>query len=43
MVKGCRECWHNYHCPMPQEGYNYDPDTCEYNPDNKLENKETLG
>ena len=34
-VKECRDCWHNYHCPMPQEGYNYNPDTCPYNPDNK--------
>ena len=33
--KGCRDCWHNYHCPMPQDGYDYDPDTCEYNPDNE--------
>ena len=25
---------------MPQEGYDYDPDTCPYNPDNKnLENR----
>ena len=34
-VKECRDCWHNYHCPMPQEGYDYNPDTCPYNPDNK--------
>ena len=33
--KGCKDCWHNYHCPIPQEGYNYNPDTCPYNPDNK--------
>ena len=33
--KECRDCWHNYHCPMPQEGYDYNPDTCPYNPDNK--------
>ena len=30
--KGCKDCWHNYHCPMPQEGYDYNPDTCKYNP-----------
>lgn len=33
--KGCKDCWHNYHCPMPQEGYDFNPDTCKYNPDNK--------
>ena len=33
--KGCEDCWHNYHCPMPQEGYDFNPDTCPYNPDNK--------
>lgn len=33
-VKGCEDCWHNYHCPMPQEGYNFNPDICSYNPDN---------
>ena len=34
-TKGCKDCWHNYHCPMPQDGYDYNPDTCEYNEDNK--------
>ena len=34
-MKECRDCWHNYHCPLPQEGYDYDPDTCPYNPDNE--------
>lgn len=29
----CKDCWHNYHCPLPQEGYNYDPNNCPYNPD----------
>ena len=39
MRKECKDCWHNYHCPMPQEGYDYNPDTCPYNPDNEnLEN-----
>lgn len=33
--KCCKDCWHNYHCPMPQEGYDYNPDTCPYNQDNK--------
>ena len=33
--KECKDCWHNYHCPMPQEGYDFNPDTCKYNPDNK--------
>ena len=33
--KGCEDCWHNYHCSMPQEGYDYNPDTCPYNPDNE--------
>ena len=28
--KGCRDCWHEYHCPMPQEGYDYNPDTCPF-------------
>ena len=28
--KECKVCWHNYHCPMPQEGYDYNPDTCPY-------------
>ena len=32
---GCENCWHNYHCPMPQEGYDYNPETCVYNHDNK--------
>ena len=32
--KGCEDCWHNYHCSMPQEGYDYNPDTCPYNHDN---------
>ena len=36
MAKECKDCWHNYHCPMPQEGYNFDPDTCQYNPDNEM-------
>lgn len=35
MEKECRDCWHNYHCPMPQEGYDFNPDTCPYNPDNE--------
>ena len=26
MQKECEDCWHNYHCPMPQEGYDYNPD-----------------
>ena len=34
MTKECKDCWHNYHCPMPQEGYDFNPDTCLYNPDN---------
>lgn len=34
-MKECRDCFHEYHCPMPQEGYDYDPDTCPYNPDNQ--------
>ena len=34
-TKDCSDCWHNYHCPMPQEGYDFNPDTCKYNPDNK--------
>lgn len=34
MAKECRDCFHNYHCSLPQEGYDYDPDTCPYNPDN---------
>ena len=34
----CRDCWHSYHCPMQQEGYNFNPGTCPYNPDNKREN-----
>ena len=41
MGKECKDCWHNYHCSMPQEGYDFDPDTCPYNPDNeKKEEKE---
>lgn len=28
--KGCMDCHHQYHCPMHQEGYDYNPDTCEY-------------
>lgn len=35
MCKGCHDCFHEYHCPMPQEGYDYNPDTCKYNPDNE--------
>ena len=35
MFPGCEDCWHNYHCPMPQEGYDYDPKTCPWNPDNE--------
>lgn len=34
MEKCCRDCFHEYHCPMPQEGYDYNPDICPYNPDN---------
>ena len=34
-MKECKDCRHNYHCPMPQEGYNFNPNTCKYNPDNK--------
>ena len=30
MSKGCKDCWHQYHCPMQQEGYNFDPDTCPH-------------
>ena len=40
-LKGCKDCWHNYHCPMPQEGYDYNPDTCPYKPDNKRENHDS--
>ena len=40
MQKECEDCWHNYHCPMPQEGYDYNPDTCPYNPDNDKKNLE---
>lgn len=32
------DCFHEYHCPMPQEGYNFNPDTCPYNPDNEDKN-----
>lgn len=39
--KECKDCWHNYHCSMPQEGYDYNPDTCPYNPDNKRKNYDT--
>lgn len=35
MSKECKDCWHNYHCSMPQEGYDFNPDTCPYNPDNE--------
>ena len=36
VTKSCGDCIHNYHCAMTADGYmNYDPDTCEYNPDNK--------
>ena len=35
MFPGCEDCWHNYHCPMLQEGYDYDPKTCPWNPDNE--------
>ena len=41
LFKGCEDCWHNYHCPMPQEGYDFNPDTCRYNPNNKRENYDT--
>lgn len=27
------DCFHQYHCPMVQEGCNFNPDTCPYNPD----------
>ena len=37
---GCKDCWHNYHCPIPQEGYDFNPVTCPYNPDNEKLNKE---
>lgn len=40
MQKECKDCWHNYHCPMPQEGYDYNPDICPYNPDNDKKNLE---
>lgn len=40
-MKGCKDCWHEYHCPMPQEGYDYDPDTCPYNPDNESKANDT--
>lgn len=33
--KECRDCFHAYHCPMPQEGYDFNPDTFPYNPDNE--------
>ena len=33
--KDCMDCWHNYHCQMPQEGYDFNPDTYPYNPDNE--------
>ena len=32
---GCEDCWHNYHCSMPQEGYDYDAKVCPWNPDNE--------
>lgn len=31
-MKTCKACIHNYHCPMPQEGYNFNPDVCPYKP-----------
>ena len=37
--KECRDCFHAYHCPMPQEGYDFNPDTCHYNPDNEKVSK----
>lgn len=41
--KTCRDCWDSYHCPMPQEGYDYDPDTCPHNLDRRLaDNRTTL-
>lgn len=33
---GCEDCWHEYHCPLPQEGYDFDPKTCPHNPDNEV-------
>lgn len=42
MCKGCEDCWHEYHCGLPQEGYDYDPDTCPYNPDN-ISKVKTMG
>ena len=38
-MKRCKDCFHNYHCPMLQEGYSYDPDTCPFNPDNDKNQK----
>lgn len=41
-MKGCKDCWHNYHCPIPQEGYDYNPDTCPHNPDNDSKPKNNI-
>ncbi len=40
---GCEDCWHNYHCPMPQEGYDYDPATCPYLKEYEPKKKNTAG
>ena len=37
---GCEDCWHNYHCSMPQEGYDYNPKECPWNPDNEKKKQE---
>lgn len=41
-LKGCKDCWHNYHCPMPQEGYNFNPDTCPYSSNDDLSPTEEI-
>lgn len=40
-LKGCKDCWHSCYCPMPQKGYDYNPDICPYNLDNQKENHDT--
>ena len=34
---GCEDCWHQYHCGVSQMGFDYDPKTCPWNPDNDIE------
>lgn len=42
MSKNCTDCHYCASCPIHKHDFNYDPDTCKYNPDNEDKRQQML-